>query len=166
MEKILSGWATDDNMTYAHCIRNSWGYKHTLRICNTHCIFIATMVARTCLSVTSYVDCMSCIFHQPLFSNTPTLWDTKFYNRKEQARAKLCTSWSFHGYGFHENLLGLTAVTSGFNYPPFPVTSMRNMMVGMDSDSETSLIVNTCRCFQPEKTLFCSPPYFNPCAFR
>ena len=33
---------------------------HTLRLCNTHCLPTATMVARMRLIVTLYVHCMSC----------------------------------------------------------------------------------------------------------
>jgi len=35
-------------------------YKQTLRIRNTYCFSTATMVARTRLSVTSYLHCLSC----------------------------------------------------------------------------------------------------------
>jgi len=34
------GEATDDNMAHAHCMLDTYGYKHTFRICNTlflHC---------------------------------------------------------------------------------------------------------------------------------
>ena len=34
------------------------GYKHTLSVCNTHCLSTATMVARTRLSVTLYAHCL------------------------------------------------------------------------------------------------------------
>ena len=30
-----AGQATDDNMTHAHCMLDTEGYKNTLRICNT-----------------------------------------------------------------------------------------------------------------------------------
>ena len=43
---------TDNNMAYAHCMLNNYGFKHTLRICNTHCFSTTTMVARTRLIVT------------------------------------------------------------------------------------------------------------------
>jgi len=45
--------AKDDKMAHAHCIAllDSKGYKHTLRICNTHCFSSATMVARTRFNV-------------------------------------------------------------------------------------------------------------------
>jgi len=30
------GRATDGNMAHAHCMLDTQGYQHTLRICNTH----------------------------------------------------------------------------------------------------------------------------------
>jgi len=45
----------DDIVVYAHCMLDTYGYRHTLRICNTHCFSTATMVAQTRLSVTFYV---------------------------------------------------------------------------------------------------------------
>jgi hypothetical protein len=29
--------ATDDNMAHAYCMLDNYGYRHTLRICNTYC---------------------------------------------------------------------------------------------------------------------------------
>jgi len=43
--------ATYDNKAHAQCILDNQGYKHTLRICNTYCYTIATMVATTCLNI-------------------------------------------------------------------------------------------------------------------
>ena len=61
MEKYGTGWqATDDNMAHAHCILDTYGYKHTLRICNTNYFSTAKMVARTHLHVTLYVH--FCVF--------------------------------------------------------------------------------------------------------
>jgi len=40
--------------------------RHTLRICNTYCFSTAIMVARTHLSVTLYVHCLSCVIEFPL----------------------------------------------------------------------------------------------------
>ena len=45
-------------------------HTHTHSLCNTHCFFIATVVARKRLSLTLYVLCLSCFF---------IIWDTKFY---------------------------------------------------------------------------------------
>ena len=44
--------ANDDNMAHAHCILDNQGYKHTLTICNNHCFYATTMVARSFLIVT------------------------------------------------------------------------------------------------------------------
>jgi len=54
------GQATDDNMVHAHCMLDTSGYKHTLRIYNTYCFFTATMAAWTYLNVTLYVHCLYC----------------------------------------------------------------------------------------------------------
>ena len=63
MEKCCrAGQATDDNMAYEHCTLDTkgYGYKHTLRICNTYCSSTATIVARTRLNVTLHQHCLSC----------------------------------------------------------------------------------------------------------
>jgi len=36
---VEPGRPTDDNMTHAHCMLVTWGYRHTLRICNTLFLF-------------------------------------------------------------------------------------------------------------------------------
>ena len=51
---------TYDNKAHAHCMLDMYGYKYTLRLCNTYRFSIATMVATTRLSVTLYVYCLSC----------------------------------------------------------------------------------------------------------
>jgi len=53
-----AGQATDKNMAHAHCMLDTQGYKHTLRICNTYCSSTTTMVTRTPLNVTLYVHCL------------------------------------------------------------------------------------------------------------
>ena len=52
--------ATDENMAHAHCALDTQGYKHTFVLCNTYCFSTATMAARTRLTVTLYVQCLSC----------------------------------------------------------------------------------------------------------
>ena len=39
-------------MAHANCTLDFYGYKHTLRICNTYCFFTGTVVVRTRLKVT------------------------------------------------------------------------------------------------------------------
>jgi len=51
--------ATADNMAHAHCMLDTKGYKCTHSFCNTHCFSNVKMVARTRLSVTLYVLCLS-----------------------------------------------------------------------------------------------------------
>ena len=49
-------------MTMAHA-HFTYGYKHTLRICNNYCFPTIKMVARTSLNVTLYVHCLSCLLN-------------------------------------------------------------------------------------------------------
>jgi len=57
-----AGQTTDNNMALAHCMLDTKDYEHTLRICNTYCSSIATMVARTRLNVTVYVRTLPALF--------------------------------------------------------------------------------------------------------
>ena len=52
---------TYENMAHAHCMLYNWGYKHTLKICNTYCLSTTTMVAWERLNVRLYVHCLSCL---------------------------------------------------------------------------------------------------------
>ena len=45
-----AGQATDDNMAHAYCLLDTWGYKHTLIMCNTYFFSTATVFARTPLN--------------------------------------------------------------------------------------------------------------------
>jgi hypothetical protein len=44
--------STCDNMEHALCMLDTWGYKHTLRLCNTYCFPTGTMVTGKRLSIT------------------------------------------------------------------------------------------------------------------
>ena len=56
-------------------------YKHTFRICNSYCLSIGTMVARTRLNVTLYVHCL---LHTNFFSNFCTgVKKTRFVEQLE-----------------------------------------------------------------------------------
>jgi hypothetical protein len=57
-------------ITRAHCMLDSKDYKHTLRVCNTHCISTVTLVTRTCFNCTLYVHCLPCYFSKRLTSFT------------------------------------------------------------------------------------------------
>jgi len=46
-----TGQATYD-MAHAHCMLDTYGYKHTFTMCNTYCCSNARMVARARLNVT------------------------------------------------------------------------------------------------------------------
>jgi len=58
-----AGQDTDDNVMHVHCMMDTYGYKHTLRMCNTHCFSTTTMVAQKCLNVAVYVHCLPCIIY-------------------------------------------------------------------------------------------------------
>ena len=59
-----SGQVTDENiMWHVHCMFDTYGYKCTLRICNTYCFSTATLVARTYINVTLYIHCLSSIVY-------------------------------------------------------------------------------------------------------
>lgn len=51
-------------MAHEHSLSDTYGYKHTHRICNTYCLSTATTVAQKRLNVTLYVHCVlfQCIF--------------------------------------------------------------------------------------------------------
>jgi hypothetical protein len=51
-------------MAHAHYMRDTSGCKHTLRMCNAHCLSTATKVARTRFSVSLHVHCLSCFLSQ------------------------------------------------------------------------------------------------------
>jgi hypothetical protein len=46
------GQTADDNMAQAHWMLDTEGYRHTLRICNTYCFYMATADARKRFNVT------------------------------------------------------------------------------------------------------------------
>jgi hypothetical protein len=49
-----------DNMARVHCMLDTQGYRHTLRLCNTYYLSTAAMFARTRLNVT--LTQSSCLF--------------------------------------------------------------------------------------------------------
>jgi len=62
-----AGQATDNNMAHAQPMLDSYGYKHTLRICNIYCFSTVTMIAIKSLNVTLlYVCCLSFLFSYAL----------------------------------------------------------------------------------------------------
>ena len=76
-KNVVVGQVTGDNIAHVHCMLDTQGYNHTLRICNTYCLSTATMVARTLLSVTFYVRGLSFLkeihFRFLIISNTGIL---------------------------------------------------------------------------------------------
>ena len=62
MEKYCAaGQATDDKIVHSHCLLNTKGYKHTLRICNTYEFSTATMTAQMRLSPILHVQYTACV---------------------------------------------------------------------------------------------------------
>jgi hypothetical protein len=62
--------ATDDSMAHAHCMQDTQGYKHTLRIYNTYSFSTTAMAARTRLNVTfQYIVCAADILRR--FPSSP-----------------------------------------------------------------------------------------------
>jgi len=62
-ENIVQPDRPQMTIKYSACALHA-GYLrlHTLTVCNTHCFLTATLVARTLLSGTLYVHCLSCYF--------------------------------------------------------------------------------------------------------
>ena len=86
------------NTRHAFFMLDTYGYKHTLRICNTHSFSTATLVARKHLTVTLYAQCLSCLLIVPSSANFSPVIITK--NRKMAQRflnrgLKKCTENSF-----------------------------------------------------------------------
>ena len=64
-----------------HCLLGTYGYTHTLRICNNnYCFPTATLVAPTRFSVTLYVHCLACLFLQSA--------DLQFFDPLQQTPTK------------------------------------------------------------------------------
>jgi len=59
-----AGQATDDNMAHADCMLDTYGYKYTIRICNSYCFSTAKMVLRIHISVTRTLSVFLFSFRQ------------------------------------------------------------------------------------------------------
>ena len=70
--------ATDDITSQADCMLRL--QIHTLRLCNTHCCFTASMVARTSLNVTLYVHCLSCFLFRHTVMEAASLVSFNSFN--------------------------------------------------------------------------------------
>ena len=82
-------------MAHELCMMDHYGYKHTLRICNTYCFPTATVVRRTRLSVRLHVHCLSC-------STYRTCW------RITDIRLSILVSRSISVFGATKNKLRRT----------------------------------------------------------
>jgi len=56
----IAGQAIDDNMAHAHCMLDTYGYKHKLSLCPSFYFSTAALVTRMRLNVTLYVHFLSC----------------------------------------------------------------------------------------------------------
>jgi hypothetical protein len=86
--------ATDDNMAHAHCMLNTWSCRRTLSehvICNIHCFCTATVVARTRLNATLYVQCLSCYVHRlPPSSHLPRYHLLLIHTKQKNFSRRIC----------------------------------------------------------------------------
>jgi hypothetical protein len=105
---------------------DNWGYRHTLRICNTYCFSTATVDRRTRLSVTLYVHCLSCwLFRFQIeisYADSPIVnwYGTVGSGRSRMMRAYVDLSSVLYGY-VHACLClskaGMTGAASIINTP-------------------------------------------------
>ena len=71
VENVCRAGQTIDDMAQAQCMLDIYGYKYTLRICNTYCSSTVTMVTRSrlnCLPCSLQPHSQQCIPHT---TNTP-----------------------------------------------------------------------------------------------
>jgi hypothetical protein len=59
---------------HAPCKLDTWGYRQTLRICNSYCFSTATLVAKARLDVTLYILCLSCHILKGSLQRLTLLW--------------------------------------------------------------------------------------------
>jgi len=88
-------------MAYAHCMLDTWGYKHTLTICKTYCFSTTTMVTRKRLIVTFYVHCPSPgTFRSPGLCELPVAvpFQTNHLQSTDVPHRRCCTNLSFTLY--------------------------------------------------------------------
>ena len=79
-----AGQGTDDNMANAHCLLDTYGYKHTCIVCNIYCFSTTTMFTRTRLSVTLFIYCLS-FYIILIVWNGHSIWKKKFFRPQVKA---------------------------------------------------------------------------------
>jgi hypothetical protein len=79
-------------MAPAHCMPDTQGYKHTLRICSVYCSSTATVFARTRLSVTLPVHYLSCLLltQQNFGIRLLTFWANMLHETSGELKAATC----------------------------------------------------------------------------
>ena len=93
--------------------------KHTLRICNIYCFFTATIVARTRLSVTFHVHCLSSWIHVCAPEEN---WQTK--RMLMNMSHKLQTEQPLRLHQLEFELRSQSACLSLTSLPPSPYSSI------------------------------------------
>jgi hypothetical protein len=71
-----AGQAIDDNVAHVHCMLDTWGYEHILRVCKTYCLSTTTMVSWTPHNVTLYINRLSCLLQLESVKNYVVLHHT------------------------------------------------------------------------------------------
>jgi len=81
VEKYCGTWEpTDDNKVHAHCMLDTEGYKHTLKIYTHYWFSTATMVAQTHVNIMLYVQCLSCCILSTVVLFLWTWWPMILHN--------------------------------------------------------------------------------------
>ena len=62
----------DNNEAHAHCMLDTKGYRHILRICNISFISTATMIERKSLNIMLYIHFLSSLLMKSLKKKTPS----------------------------------------------------------------------------------------------
>jgi hypothetical protein len=71
-------------MAHAHCMLDTQGYRHTLRVCNTYWFSTAAMVARALLNVTLYYT--ACTLNYILATTISSTLETNFSRSSSKNR--------------------------------------------------------------------------------
>jgi hypothetical protein len=128
-EYYKAGHATYGNLAHAHCMLDTYSYKHTVIICNNHFFSTASMITHKRLSIKLYVHCLSCFY---LMQRTSRLNVISGFRRKVD---EICAP------------LGYYAAYSGNSLPTYhdniPVPSSR-VKKSMFEVSSSHVIVICC----------------------
>jgi hypothetical protein len=87
--------ATDVNTGHALCMADNWGYKCTIRICNTYWFSKAIVVTRTHISVTFIrtLSCSVCLYNFRDGLHTSSFLGTWVMYNVYYSRLEIATTW-------------------------------------------------------------------------